>query len=787
MVYASTAISSNSSIQLTRGGCILIGLLSGGDYHGGLHGCGHKLAHGLARAGLGDDLLNGTQHLDEDDLPEFLDEWRERLRTELKTDAHGFLGRKCAKLSKEVPEDFPNPEVLRSYTHPITSESEGRKVDIKWDKDPDLGKIAGLCELYFEWGVKDVIVKRFRTVLWPGAVLRLLRRAALNGPGAVSGLVEKKTEGAKASRFASRSAVLAAADSDESDEDDDDDNGGGPLLIKIHSSRRHASTDALLEYRLEIAPLRLVRQAEAGVKGIRPPIEIDSAFELDDDDGEEGSGGANKGKKAPLDPASCIRMWAPACIVELACPDLVKDFEDRVGAKATKKATKAAGTTKRAKSRAKTASSDDEDKLAKFPSLSPLAGTTPAPPSRAQSRAPTASQSIVPELQAFPTISPLAGNTPEPEPVGRPRGRSTSTQPPQAPSSSQPPAAKKTKARATPKPQRPPPALSKRSAVAALFEEGASSSRSTPSSVNAIPEEEEENSDDLAHERESGPRGTIDASFPTRKSTSVEGPSTSTKLTGSRPQPARPPPKPAFIEISSDEDDLPPKKPAPTATKSAPIVPVITKKPAPKKAPTRSKTTPIATLQSTLPPRPRNRPNSSLVDYDRTPAPMDLSDNLIGCVPSSSRNERATNLGLRTSCTSDASDTNPIPSDEPLHCAVPSRSRDTRMQSPSPERNETSSPPLRSASPSKIRRPRRPSVSDTSVISISDDEPTPPPIAPLEQAKQRAAARLAAGPGVKLTRPPEKDLPKMKQSVLKMTNVKARVKVARDVIVVDSD
>ena len=43
---------------------------------------------------------------------------------------------------------------------------------------PNVASIARVCEMYFEWGVKETIIKRFRTVIWPGAVLRILRRAA---------------------------------------------------------------------------------------------------------------------------------------------------------------------------------------------------------------------------------------------------------------------------------------------------------------------------------------------------------------------------------------------------------------------------------------------------------------------------------------------------------------------------------------------------------------------------------------------------------------------------------
>lgn len=146
----------------------------------GVTGCGPKIAHGLARAGLGDALREAVLNLSEEDLPKFLENWRATLINELKTNESGCLPRKAPAVAKSITDDFPNIEVLMSYVKPITSESEGRNPSkITWEREPDVGKIAQACELHFEWGVKEVIVKRFRTVLWPGVICRSLRRSAL--------------------------------------------------------------------------------------------------------------------------------------------------------------------------------------------------------------------------------------------------------------------------------------------------------------------------------------------------------------------------------------------------------------------------------------------------------------------------------------------------------------------------------------------------------------------------------------------------------------------------------
>ena len=186
-VYTSANILAHPSVQLTRGGLILIGLLSGGDYHqAGLSRCGPGIAHGLAKCGFGDELLKATQTLSHDELPGFLTTWRENLRGELRTNRRGQLGSKKPSLANAVSNSFPDIDVLLSYTNPIISATDAgtRRTHTppQWERKPDLGKLAHLCELHFEWGLKDIVIKRFRTIVWPGIVLHSLRRSALEVP-----------------------------------------------------------------------------------------------------------------------------------------------------------------------------------------------------------------------------------------------------------------------------------------------------------------------------------------------------------------------------------------------------------------------------------------------------------------------------------------------------------------------------------------------------------------------------------------------------------------------------
>ncbi|KAI0776802.1 hypothetical protein BD413DRAFT_668950 [Trametes elegans] len=344
MIYRSSDILNHDDIKLTQGGLILIGILRGGDYcQEGLDGCGVAIAHGLAKCGFGDALLKAARTKSRDDLEDFLDGWRDEIRDELRTNSRGYLPRKSPKLSKSIPDEFPNVEVVLAYTIPVTSEAKGpghKNAVVDWDKEPDLGKIAGLCEMYFEWGIKEIIIKRFRTVLWPSAVLRILRRAAImkdrraallvskgGGSGTVPETPRKNGKergappGTPSSMIAEHFSTMRldtpqgrrASILDEEDEDEED-----PLIVRIHSSRRAASTDNVLEYRLEIAPAQLSGDDEGGKKG-------------------------KKTKKPPPEPDSHLRIWLPACMVEIVEPEMVDEFEGVQRMKAEKKAAKGTG------------------------------------------------------------------------------------------------------------------------------------------------------------------------------------------------------------------------------------------------------------------------------------------------------------------------------------------------------------------------------------------------------------------------------------------------------------
>ncbi|KAJ6573824.1 PIN domain-like protein, partial [Mycena vulgaris] len=347
-VYRLQDIQDHPDISFTRGDMVFIGLCSGGDYDtSGMTGCGPAIAKALVRYGFGRSLYEAGKNLPRTELPAFLHNWRNEIRHELRTDSKGYIGSKRRALASSMPDAFPDIDILLSYINPLTSESAGRASDnlkLTWSKEPDLGKLAATCEFYFEWGYRDAIIKRFKTVIWHGAVLRILRRGVLdvedkrrrlefvpstptkNGNPGAEGTPSKLIT----KHFSSLTLNPVAEDEDDR------------LITKITRTREHAFTDGILEYRLEIRPRQLVLLAESGIKNIRRPLDEDVWAGLTESGNE---GGEEKAEELTAEERRAreekeVLVWMPASMVRMAEPRLVEAFERLEEAKRLKKAGK---------------------------------------------------------------------------------------------------------------------------------------------------------------------------------------------------------------------------------------------------------------------------------------------------------------------------------------------------------------------------------------------------------------------------------------------------------------
>lgn len=351
----------------------------------GLDKFGKGIAHGLASCGFGDQLLTAFERRGQQDMRPFLARWRAAINMELRTNSRGFLQHRHPSLS--LPPTFPDMKILSNYACPATSAQAGRGGGgaMRDNGDMSLPRIAGFCEAKFiEWGYKSAIIKRFRDLLWEAAVIRVLRRAALEADekeknrriaagrndwsirgvlrpsraeavGTPASLVKKHLSKPEEDRFAAafvnqgpsqpRRAETHVADT-------------YPLIFRIVGSRQHVSTDGILEYRVEVGPTQLVALTESGIKGIRPEPSSNSLHAGDEFDSlTEGAlpKPPNGPKKPPPDPKSALRMWIPACMMQQVHPALVDEFE---AAEQAKKAKKAGG---KGKAKAKALAPEDDE------------------------------------------------------------------------------------------------------------------------------------------------------------------------------------------------------------------------------------------------------------------------------------------------------------------------------------------------------------------------------------------------------------------------------------------
>ncbi|EIW62431.1 uncharacterized protein TRAVEDRAFT_68878 [Trametes versicolor FP-101664 SS1] len=315
-VYTAQAFRDHPEVRLSRGGLILIALLSGGDYDSGVFGVGTGVAHALARLDYGDQLIRNYTSLDAATFQAWLPGWRADMTLEVQTNASGLMTTR--RPSTTIPANFPNMDTLAKYVRPALFANGGGppadRVAI------DVPALAGFCEQHFtEWGYRSKILYRFPSLVYEGVVFTALRRAALitdkretdrriaagmlpgdalvragwqpsvaQAVGTPAALVNTCAAPRKAKRAPPKEAQMrsiAGAFARQGtpepeppaqvDEDEVQLLRGArgpvreehPLVVTIHSTRQHVSTDKLLEYRVEVCVKQLAIITELGIKG----------------------------------------------------------------------------------------------------------------------------------------------------------------------------------------------------------------------------------------------------------------------------------------------------------------------------------------------------------------------------------------------------------------------------------------------------------------------------------------------------------------------------------------
>lgn len=266
--------------------------------------------------------MNAYQTLQGQPFERFLEQWRAQVNTELRENRRGFLPHRT---SLSLPHGFPDLSVLEMYANPLTSDGSS-SVALRDQGNFDPAQIATLCEDFFEWGYRSKIIERFRNFLWPCAVNHVLRRAALKvderernrpatqqadeggvSPSAIKRYLTNTTKLADVNSISNAFANRGPGPSLTADNED-----LNSLITKIIGRRQHASTDGILEYRIEILPTQLVETSNSGITGTRrePP-------------------GAPKIRNRDMDPNSPLRLWVAASILRRVYPRMVDEFVNR--------------------------------------------------------------------------------------------------------------------------------------------------------------------------------------------------------------------------------------------------------------------------------------------------------------------------------------------------------------------------------------------------------------------------------------------------------------------------
>lgn len=280
-----------ASLGLDREGMVLVALMSGGDYiPEGVPGCGPKVACEAAKAGFGKSVCQ----LRASDT-EGLRQWKKSLTHELQTNESKYFRTRHKALV--IPEDFPNVEVLRYYTHPVVSpESTLEVVRQRLNETREI-QLDGLREFTretFNWDFRIGAIKFIR-VLSEGLFVNRMYQDGVNGDSFVK---------------------------------------------KISSRRNHFSTDNTSELRLayipeEIVPIDISNEVEEEITYARSGLALnsDDEFATAPDNIEDAQGGGGK----TFDITKPELTWVLEEVARRFAPRSVQAWEEGKQAKSTKK------------------------------------------------------------------------------------------------------------------------------------------------------------------------------------------------------------------------------------------------------------------------------------------------------------------------------------------------------------------------------------------------------------------------------------------------------------------
>lgn len=278
----------SEKLEIGREGMVLIALMSGGDYiTEGISGCGVKVAYEAARARFGDLLCKIKASEAAERQGDAFKEWRTYLQNELATNKSKFFRTKHRAL--RIPEDFPNIEVLRYYTHPVVSPAfvlEKLKKGISWNRPVNVVKLREFVKETFDWNFRGGAIK-FVKVFAPGILVKKLLAIGDTWTGSVTDLV-----------------------------------------MSIKNERAHVSTDFTPEVRITYIPAEVVcynpyKEEEETVESSRAGLALNSDDELD----ETVEGDKTKVSAKQFQAMDQNMIWIPECILARAAPEMLEGWK----------------------------------------------------------------------------------------------------------------------------------------------------------------------------------------------------------------------------------------------------------------------------------------------------------------------------------------------------------------------------------------------------------------------------------------------------------------------------
>ncbi|WWC85333.1 uncharacterized protein L201_000196 [Kwoniella dendrophila CBS 6074] len=360
----------------------LIALLGGGDYTPeGLPSIGHTISFGLANAGLSDFLkqYNSDRAVFNSTLPSI----HERIVEELRTNSSKQVGRRypdrANKLSIIPPSAVFPTFTLDAYLNPCTSplddlsqgwpgfgkgESTRTRGKARNEGRGDMEGLAIACEKFFEWGTKEIVIKRFSSEnvgIFGAEIMNQARQTVRSRSNSISNSHPLIHQSVGTSNAASTSMITSFFSQSmpssspiipkssqlsqpvSGDKEDDVDFGKPPKhVLKIHSTRLDPANGELTEYRISFQHEQYIRRVQNAMQGLRvdPEDLSDNSRQriglkeksLGDDEMISGAQVGNNDKSKDE-----IRLWLSEYLVKEAWPSLIKDWEDEKAAKAAKK------------------------------------------------------------------------------------------------------------------------------------------------------------------------------------------------------------------------------------------------------------------------------------------------------------------------------------------------------------------------------------------------------------------------------------------------------------------